>query len=149
MRYLYFITIIFLLYSCSKSDDGVQPISFTENKFPQEWKLVKMTIGMIPNSETSGQEMPMQETYVFNEEGSFSKTRIVDGDSTTVQGTFIYQETKEAIILEHNSINKLIGNCSSKKKTEYLYFLKGDAYLHSDWHACDGPSLLYEIVNVD
>lgn len=152
MRYLYFILVVtFLLNSCSKSDDVIPIPNFEDNEFPQEWKLAIMTIGMVPNSETYGQEMPMQETYIFNEDGSFTKNRITEEDSLTVEGTYKYQEeaeTEEAIILEHDAVNTLIGNCSSSKKSEYLYFIKDDAYLRSNWHACDGPSLFYERVKV-
>jgi hypothetical protein len=135
------------IYSCTKeTDDLADTIEYTG-----KWELVKMT-GSATGSESTGSDMAWQETYIINEDETFVKTR-VRGDSTiAVSGTYKFTEEglmdeseSDVIIyieLSHNTDNKIIGNCYSNRKIEYLYFTSNNK-LKSTWEACDGPGLEY------
>src|SRR6188472_3558064 len=79
------------LFSCSH--DGQEPdfcsgeIELESQQFPQSWKLVKMTGGMI-NSETTGSAMAWQETIVLNDDKTFRKVRERDNQATETSGTY-------------------------------------------------------------
>ena len=72
---VFILLVMLILNSCSddKENRELQNLSF--NEFPQEWELVKIT-GSIPGYEITNDEIEMQEIYVFESDGSFSKTRI-------------------------------------------------------------------------
>jgi hypothetical protein len=134
------------IYSCSKETDDI----VTKLEYTGKWELVKMT-GSTIGSESTGSDMAWQETYVINEDETFAKTR-VRGDSTTIaSGTYALKDVEEIsnmgpaikdIELFYDMENNIIGNCSSNKKTEYLYFTSNNK-LKSTWEACDGPGLEY------
>ena len=145
MRFSYLFLALFLfLNSCSKNEEVNEVQNFTVSQFPQKWKLVKMT-GSLKNSATTGQQMSWQESYVFNTDGSFLKTRIENGDLTSSAGNYTFDEKENFFLLNHSQPSVLVGNCSSDT-TEYLYLDEKNYYLLSSWWACDGPGLFYERV---
>jgi hypothetical protein len=120
-------------------------------EYTGKWELVKMT-GSLEGSEYTGLDMDWQETYIINEDETFTKTR-VRGDSTIVaSGTYTYSE--EGLLEEseldlityikfsHNTDNAIIGSCGFQSLTEYLYFNSNNKLI-STWNACDGPGLEY------
>ena len=145
MRKLLTILFIAPFLSCSiETDEPVVP------NIVGEWVLVQ-TWGQFRGSEQTGAEMPFQETYQFNEDGSFVKTRVRDGEELEARGTYHLPETGwtvhgEAIIafieVEHESENPLLANCTSTL-TEHLY-LTTSGKLKSTHEACDGLGVLYE-----
>lgn len=138
------LAVLVSIYSCSKeSDDTAASIDYTG-----EWELVKMTSGL--DSQT-GADMDWQETYLINEDDTFTKTR-VRGDSTiTVSGTYTF--TEEGLLDESladvkiyieflHTKNAILGSCLSNSATEILYFNSKNKMI-STWEACDGPGLEY------
>jgi len=144
---LLFATIV-AFYSCAKeSEDVTETIKYAGN-----WELIKMT-GNVEGSETTGSDMEWQETYIINENKTFTKIRI-QGDSTkTVSGIYEFSEegvldetaSKEVTYIEfiHDTTSEIIGSCqSSDNAKEYLYFTSKNK-LKSTWESCDGPGLEY------
>lgn len=133
------------VYSCTKeTDDRGTALEITGT-----WELVKMT-GSYPGSEATGPDMEWQETYIIYEDETFVKTR-VRGDSTTVaSGTYTLKDVEEFgdgpsikdIELLYDIENNIIGNCTSNKTIEYLFF-SSDHRLINTWNYCDGPGLEY------
>ena len=132
----------FFLSSCSKNNDSLESEDFSAYKFPQTWKLVKMT-GNFEGSVSIGQEMVWQENYVFKSDGSFNKTRITERESESASGRYIFDEINNNFLLNYEQYFEIIANCSSNTK-EYLYFNEDSNLLLSNWWACDGPGLFYE-----
>jgi len=143
---LLLLALLATIYSCTKeTDDLAATLEYTG-----KWELVKMT-GSAAGSETTGSDMEWQETYMINEDETFVKTR-VRGDSTTIaSGTYELKDVEESgnmgpaikdIELSYDVKNNIIGNCSSNKTIEYLYFSL-DHRLISTWRNCDGPGLEY------
>lgn len=134
------------LYSCSKeSDDVVESFEYTG-----EWELVKMT-GNFGASTTTGNAMAWQETYVLNEDDTFTKIR-VRGDSTTrVSGTYVLSDANEyefpdnvLMFLELNHNSKiLLESCQSVTNIEQLFFNTNNRLIGLV-EQCDGPGLTYE-----
>jgi hypothetical protein len=135
------------IYSCTKETDDMA----SNMEYNGQWELVKMT-GSLEGSEYTGLDMDWQETYIINEDETFTKTR-VRGDSTiVVSGTYTY--TEEGLLEEseldlityikfsHNTDNAIIGSCGFQSLTEYLYFNSNNKLI-STWNACDGPGLEY------
>ena len=115
-----------------------------------QWVLTQ-TSGQFQGSEKTGSEMPFQESYYLNDDGSFLKIRHIAGEELHAEGTFELSETgstingEDVIIfveLEHGSINPLIANCTSTL-TEHLY-LASAQQLISTYEACDGLGLVYQ-----
>lgn len=133
-----------IISSCSWNDQSIENKKLSINKYPQEWKLVKMTTGL-SGTEKRGEKMSWQESYMFKSDGSFLKTRKRDGEVRSANGKYSLQEKnrEKFFKLEYDNESPLIGNCSSEN-TEYLYFDEHGDYLMSNWWACDGPGLYYQ-----
>lgn len=133
--------------SCSVDADE---INLNREDIYGKWDLVKMT-GSFGNSLTTGEDMEWQETYVFNPDGTFLKTRARDGELIEAVGSFVITENNSQFneplitfsieILFSNS-NSIAASCYSGGMKEELYF-RG-ARMLSNYHACDGPGLEYE-----
>jgi hypothetical protein len=134
-----YLLIIGLLGSCS-SDDNTNN---SELVLTGNWKLIEMT-GSVPNSETSGAEMEWQETYRFESDGSFQKSRTREGETIEASGTFNWIENSDERILElsYNQESIIIGSCY-QNNTETMVF-QSDTVFYSSWMACDGPGLTYK-----
>ncbi len=136
-----FLSIIFSLFACNdvQIDTNEQQGIAIEN---QQWKLVKMT-GSTRNSETIGENMEWQETYLLTENGEFTKTRERDGNTLQAVGTYKVLELSDGLYLEftYPESSSLIGNCTGDLK-ELLSFR--DNTLYGTWLACDGPGLEYQ-----
>ncbi len=107
----------------------------------QQWKLVRMT-GSTMNSETTGADMEWQETYSLSEDGTFIKTRVVDGSTFQALGTYQVIDLSDGTYFEfsYNQQSSIIGNCTGDL-IELLSFR--DNSLIGTWWACDGPGLEY------
>lgn len=103
--------------------------------------------GNMPDSETSGDRMAWQESYVLNEDLSFRKVREQSGETKEASGTYAFVNLSDGQYLEltYNAESELIGNCTGDAKE--LLRLEDENRLTGTWQACDGPGLVYERVN--
>ena len=133
--------LVLVMASCSSQNTG----DIDLKNIQQTWRLVKMT-GSLQSSETTGSDMAWQETILLSN-GLFEKTRIINGSSTKVSGSYAFSEESDGtyLVLKYRSANSLIGNCTGDL-TEY-YFMTSDESFHGTWLACDGPGLEYQLVN--
>lgn len=103
--------------------------------------------GSMVNSITEGDDMYWQEYYIFNPDGSFIKSRELDGTVQEATGTFemVEFDNDDADYLEllFETGGELAGSCNGYG-IETLQYVTKDR-LQSTWMACDGPGLLYEI----
>lgn len=110
------------------------------------WELTRMT-GSFKGSETQGSDMDWQESYRFNTNSTFTKTRYRQGETFTATGRFSYIENEEVeflYTLTYESESILIGNCYGNN-SESLYITNG--ILHNTWNMCDGPGLEYKKID--
>jgi hypothetical protein len=131
-------TFLSIFNSCSK--DSVQ----TDNTgYYGKWTLVKMS-GSKANSETTGTAMEWQEFYLFNSNGTFTKSRERNGVSSTATGTYTTTMHPEGIYFEliYPNDSELIGSCYGNLKEEL--YLTASNTLSSTWKNCDGPGLEYK-----
>jgi hypothetical protein len=137
------IGIIFMLFlsviSCSSDNSHATVISDYNGK----WQLVQMS-GSFINSETTGSAMEWQESYVFNTDGTFVKTRVADSKTVTASGTFKITKADDRTQFEltYKENSPIIGSCLGNP-SESL-FINEDSLLVSSWQACDGPGLQYK-----
>lgn len=133
------LVLIILVSSCNSGDENTN----LETNFVGEWRLVEMS-GSFANSETTGTDMEWQETYNFNSDGTFQKTRETINGSFEAFGTYsvINNPNEQLLELNFNSDNAIIGNCSSDLK-EYMVIASTNIF-YASWNACDGPGLKYE-----
>jgi hypothetical protein len=134
-KVLFIFVIVLISISCSKE--------FDLDQFPQEWKLISMSADQISPTTITGSEMEWQETYAFNSDGTFTKSRIRDGISSTATGTFEFKDTSDKKYFELTFVNgiSLVTSCSPGK--EVLWVLS-ETELLLDWAPCDGMGLKYE-----
>lgn len=111
-----------------------------------KWTLTKMggNFSTNPNTMITGINMEWQEYYIFNEDGTFIKSRQRNGNTTEVVGTYASTTSNNSISLElvFNSESEIVGTCDGQLK-ESLFITSGNI-LKSSWSACDGPLLEYE-----
>ena len=145
-----FLIVLFILpfISCSTETD---PSS--DPDLNGEWVLVK-TWGQFAGSDQTGSDMPFQETYHLNADGTFLKIRVQDGEELEATGPYELLETGWTIDgdgagvfieLQHESRTPLVANCT-QTSTENLY-LTTEGKLRSTHEACDGLGVLYEKVH--
>lgn len=143
VRYLILIVAFLTVFSSCTKDTEETTVDYLE-----KWTLVKMS-GSIPNSETTGAAMEWQEYYLFNKDGTFTKSRIQNKIETKATGTYITitinNQYGKYLELTYLKDNEIIGSCFGNLK-EDLYF-KTNNTLSSAWSACDGPGLEYQKVD--
>lgn len=134
----FFFGLLLFLSSCNKDSEK----SIFQD-YQGLWVLVKMS-GNTPDSETTGQEMEWQESYKFNSDGTFSKSREQNGTVTESAGTFTVVKSEEGKRLELTfaSASDIIGSCLGNQR-EVLFF-QSSTVMTSTWNQCDGPGLEYE-----
>jgi hypothetical protein len=132
------ITFLTIFNSCSK--DNV----VTDNTgYYGKWTLIKMSGSMV-NSETTGSAMEWQEFYLFNTNGTFTKSRERNGVKTTISGTYTTTNNPDGIYFEltYPNDSEIIGSCYGNLKEE-LYVTENNTLLNT-WKNCDGPGLEYK-----
>lgn len=126
----------------SSKDDVVADLSV--KNLPQQYKLIQMS-SMNVNSETNGENMPYQETYLLNEDMTFIKSRKQDNITLSASGTFkkiINDYGENLLIFTYTSESELIENCSNNYEERLRFVEEGN--LTGTANACDHPSKLYE-----
>jgi len=141
-RALFFSIVLATLVSCQKEDLEEVPAA----AYPQTWQLVKLT-GQIPGYIKTGADLPWQETYVFQADSTFSKTRQQGSNVVVAHGTFSVQNFSDGqyAFLTYAAASSIIGSCTPSTRQETLV-IKADETLVSTWRACDGPGLDYKKV---
>jgi hypothetical protein len=142
MRLAIFVIFLSIFSSCTKDKEEAT----TRTDYHGKWTLVKMSGSML-NSVTTGIAMDWQEFYLFNNDGTFTKSRTRNAVKTTISGTYTTQNISDGLYLEltYPKDSELIGSCYGNLKEE-LYF-SAPATLSSTWRNCDGPGLDYEKVD--
>ncbi|SNR28706.1 MULTISPECIES: hypothetical protein [Hymenobacter] len=117
------------------------------NVYPQTWQLAKMT-GNFPVFVKTGSDLPFQETYVFQADSTFTRTRQQGGQVIEVSGTFSARSYTDGphLTLTYPADNNLINNCTAEPK-ETLIFQAENKTLTSSSQPCDGPLLEYTMSN--
>ena len=133
--------LIIILVSCS-SDEAV---ATGDVDYFGNWELTKMSSAFTPAISFSN-ALEWKESYDFNENGTFTKTRLRDNKSITVSGTYVVTKTPNEIQFEltYEKDNDIIGSCSAEPKE--ILFINSSKKLFSTWQNCDGPDLEYEKV---
>lgn len=132
---------IFILFSCSKDDE------IADNQFLGEWELIRTT-GQFEGSERTGEEMEWQESYTLRANGTFTKKRVRDDETSVAEGTFIVDLEPDSnsgiahIAMVYGSENNLVANCFSDKLQEDLFF-ETEELMVGTWEQCDGLGLEY------
>jgi hypothetical protein len=124
--------------SCSKDTGAID-----NTVYYGKWNLVKMS-GSMANSETTGAAMEWQEFYLFNSNGTFTKSRDRNGIKTIISGTYTTANHSDGIYFEliYPKDSELIGSCYGNLKEEL--YLTASNTLSSTWKNCDGPGLEYK-----
>ena len=140
--FLTLIVSILVFTSCNKDDDEI-----TDSNFIGEWDLVRTT-GQFEGSERKGAEMEWQESYTLRADGTFTKERVRDNETSVAEGTYMvhhegdWQPGIAHISMVYEFENNIIATCYSDKLQEELYF-ETDELMISTWKQCDGLGLEY------
>ena len=139
------LALLTIIFSCSaeKTDPS--------DNYDGKWKLMRVFSNF--SSDKNGNEPKYEEFYILKIDSSFTKTRILQGETLTESGTYRISEKPPAIgggskmvtvELTYDGNSAIIANCTTSF-TEILY-LKSNVILMSTWQACDGPTLEYRKV---
>ncbi|MCB2377155.1 hypothetical protein LGH70_06150 [Hymenobacter sp. BT635] len=143
MKYtLLFCLLSATLGSCQKEE----MLAAQTSAYPQTWQLVKSTSSWT-NTVQTGAALPWQETYVFQADSTFTKTRNQNGESMNARGTFSVRTSASGqySILTYTAASNLLGTCTPTQFKEYLVVKQADTLVNT-WEACDGPRLEYKRV---
>ena len=136
------ILLMVIMIGCSPADDTP---GFT---MVGEWELVR-SIDAWTGVETTGEDMWAQETYIFSQDSTFRKQRIMDGVMSEATGGYIESGGGSSppfvrnVTLTFRSGFEIIGACTPSEGIELLRVLE-DGTMVNTWAACDGPELFYE-----
>lgn len=133
------IALFISLVSCSNDDNDNKPTETYHGK----WTLTRMGSGN--PAVNSVDVLEWEESYIFNSNNTFSKTRKKDGKTATITGTYSVVKTADQTQFELNYTKEsdMIASCTSKIK-ENLYIINNFGILYGTWSICDGPLLVYE-----
>ncbi len=120
----------------------VDDVDNVEERFPQQWNLVRMT-GPDGRGFKTGSRLDWQEFYLLKEDGSFLKTRLDAGIRTSATGTFVIDDSGDEtlLILTFDEENEIIASCSTEPVETLI--VANNSLLIGTWQACDGPLLEY------
>lgn len=137
------IVLLFILISTLVSCSNDEALATGDVDYYGKWELTKMSSAFTPAISFSD-GLEWEESYDFNIDGTFTKTRLRDNKSITVSGTYSITTTQKEIQFElvYEKDNDIIGSCSSDPK-EVLY-INSSKKMYSTWQNCDGPELVYE-----
>lgn len=129
------------LGACQKEEMASAPAAY-----PQTWQLVKSTSSWT-NTVQTGTALPWQETYVFQADSTFTKTRNKQGEITDARGTFSVRTSASGqyTVLTYQAASNILGTCTPTQLKEYLVVKPTDTLVNT-WEACDGPRLEYQKV---
>ncbi|QCK16830.1 lipocalin family protein [Mangrovivirga cuniculi] len=129
--------ITIMIIACSSNDNTIQ----SKDPIVGKWELVKIQAPRIRN-EITNEDIPYKEFYLFNSDGTFTKTRIEDGKTQSITGTYTKENTNdwEHLKLVYAEDSQLIDNCTGKPE-EHLAISPGE--LKGGSAPCDGPALFY------
>ncbi len=132
------------LVSCSKESPLSEKSKEMAAANQQKWVLVKTTNSFGMGS-TTGNDMPWQEQYIFNADGTFSKTRILSSASKTANGsyTLVKESDQEFLELTYLMGSELRASCYEKERL----LKSAEGLLEGTWGHCDGPTLEYAKAN--
>ncbi|MCX2743053.1 hypothetical protein OO013_04210 [Mangrovivirga sp. M17] len=135
-----FLTAI-LIVACSSSDNVVQ----NETPIEGKWELTKME-AQRTRTEITKEDIPYEEFYVFNSDGSFTKTRITNDEVESASGRYTKENTNDwkHLKLVYSEDSQLIDNCTGEA-VEHLAIEQNE--LKGGSAPCDGPALYYSPVN--
>jgi hypothetical protein len=131
------IVLLISIVSCSDNDDK------PSESYVGKWTLTRM--GSNNPAANSIDVLEWEESYAFNSNNTFSKTRKKEGKATTISGTYSVIKTTDQIQFELNytAESDIVASCFSKAK-ENLYIINSTGNLYGTWSICDGPVLVYE-----
>lgn len=141
-----------LCFSCSKEADLItEDEKFMLDQYPQKWQLVSMSGNIANVKPLTGTNMPWQEHYLLNADGSFKKHREENGTITEASGTFKLErlgaDDRTFLVLAYEAPSPIIGTCSPDLKE--TLGIRSSEELHNSWSACDGPGLTYKRVKYE
>lgn len=141
-----------LLFSCSKKEEIViETQEFSLDQYPQKWQLVSMQGNIANMPPATGTDMTWQEYYLLHADGTFTKHRQQNGQSTAVSGTFSFEkfdsDPLNYLVLTYEAKSALVGTCSAEPKENMV--LVSSESMHNSWMICDGPTLLYKRVKYE
>lgn len=133
--------IIFIVMLSLVSCLGTDSKKTNANGYYGKWKLYNMGVR---NTNVTVDTLEWQETYDFNTDGTFIKTRIKEDKKTTGSGKFVVKkiDNETNFELTYNEKTDIIGSCLGDL-TESLTLNK-ENLLVSNWQMCDGPGLIYK-----
>jgi hypothetical protein len=139
---------LFLVIGSCSDDDMVKSQEFSTSDLPQTWELYFLTTGLSGES-LEGDEISFEETYVFRQDGTFSKSYKSDSFQGAGKGTFIVEETGdgELIRLSYDSEIGELSQCS-RENLETINISEDSTTLRNV--ACiafDGPGLYYQRID--
>ena len=148
MKYtLLFSFLLATLFSCEKEE-------VYSTTYPQTWQMIesltKPLLSGWHNTVQPGMDQSWREQCVFQADSTFTKTRHLNGQRETANGTFSVRTSTSGngkyILLTYKTANPLIGSCTSRQLREYLYFTPKKTLANTDWQGCDGPLVEYKQV---
>ncbi|NOS90442.1 MAG: hypothetical protein HOP30_00830 [Cyclobacteriaceae bacterium] len=133
------------LASCSNDSSLLEKSKELNASSQQKWVLVKMTSAWGLGS-TTGSAMQWQEYFVFNKDGTFTKSREQESATKSATGTFaiVTEAGQQFIELTYTGGDELKASCYPKERLEKVSV----DLLRGTWGHCDGPTLDYAIENL-
>lgn len=125
--------LLFCFVSCSSDDNE-------DTSFKGKWELTSVVTNFDPAANTIDDLPQWKETYVFSN-GKFSKTRIKDGKTTIVTGTYKMTESETEIKLElaFKESDDIIMSCIDLKENLSI----SSEILYNTLRTCDGSVYKY------
>lgn len=123
-------------FGCSEDENPDQQIIGT-------WELTE-SIGSWPVENPSGNDENYFISYRFNQEGTFIKTTIFNGDEKTATGTYTTETNEEgsfAILVFQTGID-IVQSCFSSAESEAILIASKNR-IEVNTSPCDGPRNLF------
>lgn len=135
---------LLVFFAFAGCKDDADPIAIVIG----QWDLISIEGGW-GGPILSGSEMTYRQTYQFNSDGTFVKTREAEGQSEVASGTYLTErgevassaDVKLNVLLDFTEGEELAGTCVLGSE---LLVLMHNNQLINTWSWCDGPILTYD-----
>ena len=145
MRFKVLILVLLFISSCSNDDNSIETLKFSQTDFPQTWELSSLSAGLTGEI-TDVEEIPVSETYVFEENGTFSKEFLSTSAQGSIQGTYdiTNNENRLVLTLTYEVDISSLSLCSNGSIETLFVSDDGQVLSNIICTIFDGPALNYE-----
>ena len=145
MRFKIFFLVFIFFASCSNDDNSSETLKFSVTEFPQTWELSFINSGL-SGGNIDAEEIPLSETYILNDNSTFSKEFQDEFVQGSINGTYdiATSENGKYLTFTYEIDIDSLSYCSFGNVEKMIISDNEEIFSNLVCATFDGPSIFYE-----